>query len=316
MHPITIAYTPEYLDWQLGSGHPTNPERARLALELIETQAQSSDLQVRTLVPTLDWDRLETRYLDALGTTPSAERHLASVRQGLSDEWHGRNERLGDVAGLMFLGTVDLVDRMERDAFAPAVYFNPQGAKRHAQIDRSSGFCVFNDMAWAARHLAGRGMRVAYLDWDAHHGDGVEVMCAADRRILTASIHDRTIFPGTRADSDPHRGVVNVPLDAGAGDEELLIGIDECLAQTDAWRPDVVLVACGADGLAGDPLSMLQYSLGGLEEAARRVGRMAAAKGVPVLIGGAGGYQPLTETPLAWARTVLAITEELGRSYA
>lgn len=308
-NPITIAYTPAYLDWQLGEGHPTKPERARLAVEQVMGWATSADVDVRTLVPILDWDRLETVYKRDLASGPGPKGHLARVRNGESGEWSGVNERLGEVAALMFLGTVDLVDQIEADGFEPRVYFNPQGAKHHALVDRSSGFCVFNDMAWAARHFMLQGKRVAYLDWDAHHGDGVEKICELDRDIATVSIHDGTIFPGTGQASNGWRSIMNFPLESGAGDQELKAALVRSFDELDVFQPDVVLVACGADGLAGDPLSTLNYTLDGIRYVAERVGQFAAAMHAPVVIGGAGGYQPLTETPAAWAATVQAVHE-------
>ena len=113
-------------------------------------------------------------------TTPITSPPSAAAISGES----GHNARQGEVAALMFRGTVDLVAAIEADDFAPRVYFNPQGAKHHAQFDTSSGFCVFNDMAWAAHHFAAQGKRVAYLDWDIHHGDGVEDLTRSSASIL------------------------------------------------------------------------------------------------------------------------------------
>lgn len=298
--PVTIAYTPAYLDWQLGDTHPTNPERARIAVELIE-----------------EWDRARCEWAnpDATGVFEAAalvhdQDYLDRVRAGYSAEWSGCQPRLGEVAALMFAGTADLVERLlvDRAAGTRGIYFNPQGAKHHAQRDHSSGFCVLNDMAWAAKRLVAEGLTVLYVDWDAHHGDGVEALLHGYDGAVTASIHDANIYPGTGRDGhDVAAGAYNWGLPAGAGDDALATAMGEVLTLADELAPDVVLLACGADGLAGDPLSTLRFSLAGIADAATALGTWAATNDVPVLVGGAGGYQPLTETPQAWFETVRAL---------
>lgn len=307
---ITIAYTPQYLDWQLGAGHPSNPVRARLAVEQLVAQG----FPTRVITPTFDADRT----LRLAGEVHDVA-YVEEVLAGRCDEWDGTNETLGRTASVMFTGTVDLVGAMLADGLLPGVYFNPQGAKHHAHHARSGGFCVFNDMAWAAQHFTGVGKRVLYVDWDAHHGDGVEELLLDNRLAVTASIHDGTIFPGSGRDGhDVSRGAYNWALPAGAGDFQLVMAMEEVSRLLHEMRPDVVLVACGADGLAGDPLSTLQYTIGGIFKAAGGLGYECASAGIPVLVGGAGGYQPETETPEAWVATVRAlhgfIDDELDES--
>jgi acetoin utilization protein AcuC len=152
----------------------------------------------------LEWERIEREA--GLVHDPA---YVAAVRRGRCAEWSGTQERLGEVAALMFTGTLDLVEQLLIDD-QPGIYFNPQGAKHHAHRDHASGFCVLNDMAWAATRLTGAGQRVIYLDWDAHHGDGVEALLLNTPEAVTASIQDRTIFPGTgRGWSDTMRGAYN-----------------------------------------------------------------------------------------------------------
>lgn len=296
--PITIAYTAEYLDW---SGSAASPIRAKLAVELINEYSRERGIPVTTLTPTLDWDSV-TAHLTPLHDPE----YVSAVRRGERGE-SGHSVRQGEVAALMFQGTVDLVAAIESDSFARRVYFNPQGAKHHAQFDHSSGFCVFNDMAWAAHYFAAQGKRVAYFDWDIHHGDGVENLTRESPRILTASVHEWGIFPGTGRESEPENATFNWALPRGADDAVLVDAIGEAVAHIEAFRPDVLLLACGADGLANDPLSNAQYTFDGIAQAARTYGELAARLDVPVLIGGAGGYQPETETPQAWAITIAAL---------
>ena len=298
MNKLHIAYDEIYLDWQLGSGdgsHPTNPMRAKLAVELLEN--------------------LEPVMVDPAASESDRE-HLSLVHsngyiskvldQGHCGEWYPDQQHLGDVALEMFAGTVRLVELMLKGEIQ--VGFNPQGAKHHAQYDHSSGFCVFNDMAWAAKTLTAKGLKVLYIDWDAHHGDGVENLLIEHPAIVTASIHEGGIFPGTGLESYPELGAYNWPLDSQAGDVEFLDAMKEIEILADEIKPDVILLATGADAHHSDPLSSLTFDYPGYRAAARMIADIANkhTKG-RVLIGGAGGYQPLDHTPKVWATVVSEI---------
>jgi acetoin utilization protein AcuC len=230
----------------------------------------------------------------------------------LNGEADTDSPKLVDAALAMFGGTYALVKEM-RAAERPAVYFNPQGAKHHAMRDHAAGFCAFNDMAWAARYLAEQGLRVGYLDWDAHAGDGVQALTQDTDAVTTFSIHQGGIFPGqswTMRDY-PQYGVYNRVLEAGEGDDRLLQYVHEARALFREKKVDVLLLAAGADGLREDPLTGLAYTIPGILKAAQVVGRMCALRGLPVVIGGAGGYTPLKETPITWAGVVMTIHKEM-----
>jgi acetoin utilization protein AcuC len=223
---------------------------------------------------------------------------------GHCGEWYPDQAELGKVALHMFAGTVRLTEKMLADEIK--IGFNPQGAKHHAQYDHSSGFCVFNDMAWAAKEFQKNGMKVMYIDWDAHHGDGVENLLAGSIDLTTCSIHDSVIFPGTGLKGHfPELGVYNWALDPASGDDEFRRAMGEIEQLADKLKPDVVLLATGADAHKSDPLSTLQFDYPGYEDAASTVGRIASAYSEGrVLMGGAGGYQPFDHTPEIWAKVV------------
>jgi acetoin utilization protein AcuC len=183
--------------------------------------------------------------------------------------------------------------------------FNPQGAKHHAHRSSGGGFCVFNDMALAAHIFMDVGMRVAYLDLDAHHGDGVEALLQTESAATTASIHEGGIFPGTGLTSVPEAGVHNWPLPGRSGDEPWLRAVGEAVEVLRAFHPGVLLVSIGADAHEGDPLSSLKVTEDGYLAAGRQVGDSVRDLGVPLLMGGAGGYQPLTWTPRIWTGFVI-----------
>jgi acetoin utilization protein AcuC len=285
---LAVPYDEKLLDWRLGEGHPTNPVRAKLAVETLAGHRVPMDV-----LPII-WQL--TDQLSLVHTQEYLDRTLVD---GRNSEWSGPQPDLGAVAAHMFAATVQLAHAI--DSGHVRVGFSPQGAKHHAIADRGSGFCVFNDMAWAAKHFAAQDKRVLYVDLDAHHGDGVEALTRTEPLVMTCSVHDRTIFPGTGHEHAPDEHVYNYALPAGSGDEDLRSSLQQITVLAEAWRPHVVLIAIGADGHETDPLSTLRYTYDGYRAAAESLGRLAARHDAPVLMGGAGGYQPETYTPQVWA---------------
>jgi acetoin utilization protein AcuC len=174
----------------------------------------------------------------------------------------------------MFGGTYQLVQSLVAGDIK--VGFNPQGAKHHAMQSHSSGFCVFNDFAWAARELKAQGFRPLYLDWDIHAGDGVQEMLA-DTDIPTISIHNGTIFPSSSPTRDrakvgqrhffhnPDQHWYNINLTSTDGDEGFAWAMDAATEIIDEYQPDVILLAAGADSAGFDSAAGASSVLRALE---------------------------------------------------
>lgn len=226
------------------------------------------------------------------------------INQVLNDhtcfEWGGAREDLADFAQLFAGGTLVALNTL-LDGYAELAIHLP-GAKHHAQRDHSSGFCVFNDFAIAADIATkDHNLKVAIFDIDAHHGDGVENLTADNQSVLTFSIHEAEIFPGSGYENDLARNIYNYPLTnkTGKGDSALLAGVNNFIEVVQAFKPDLLFITCGADGLADDPLTNLQYTVTGYAAAAASVA--AAFPQTPILMGGAGGYLPDSGTPSVWS---------------
>jgi acetoin utilization protein AcuC len=203
------------------------------------------------------------------------------------------------VAALIVGGTLEVARRISYGDVTRA--FHPMGAKHHAQRDAASGFCIYNDMAIAATVLADSGMKVLYLDWDAHHGDGVEFLLEHRSDVVTASIHNGQIFPGTGHAHRPEAAAFNWPLRVGADGTKLLSALDEALEIGAAFDPDIVLLAAGADGHRADPLGGLGYEVEDYQQAAQKVSEFTDAYcSSRLLVGGAGGYRADDWTPRVW----------------
>ena len=310
--PLLITYGDIYLNWRLGTGngnHPTNPVRAKLATERLLDRVQG----VEVVEPISD--QTKNRVMDALAQAASPEHIHAVVNNFVSSEWFGSKPENAEAAVAMFGGTVRLVDDLLAGRIQ--VGFNPQGAKHHARRNRGSGFCQFDDMAWAALTLQQAGLKVAYLDWDIHAGDGVYHDLKGSG-IPVLSIHNGGTFPSDpelmsgSADApyekhNPQGHSYNWCLNYGDGDEAFKWAIDGAMAVLESYKPDVLLIAAGADGHGGPGNLSVgnEYTYAGFEYAADAVGEFARKHCAGrVIIGGAGGYQPLDHTPEIWARVV------------
>jgi len=175
------------------------------------------------------------------------------------------------------------------------VAFHPAGGTHHGRPDRASGFCFLNDPALAILTLLDGGtQRVLYVDLDAHHGDAVQDAFEGDPRVWTISLHERGRWPHTGDVADVGRGrACNLPVPTRVNDSELRLLVEEVvLPLARCVEPEAAVLVCGADALAGDPLSSMALSNVALWSEAARIA--ALAPGAVVL--GGGGYNPWTVT--------------------
>ena len=309
---LTIIHSDAYAGWAFNASHPTQGRRFTNAYELTLAHAELDNVHVTRIESNLIAD---ASLLQLVHTSDYINKVAGT---GECDEWDGSRPDLGQLALRMAGGTILALETLLRGETLTVMHF--AGAKHHAQRDQSSGFCVLADFALAAT-LATRDtrptgttlpgsnetpLRVAILDIDAHHGDGTENLTRDNDRILTLSVHDRSIFPGTGQRDEPQSRVYNNPLEPGSGDTELAAAVIRFTTLCAEFQPDVIMIACGADGLDGDNLSTLTYTIAGLESAVAHVRREYPA--TPMLLGGAGGYRPDDLTPRAWARMAIAAT--------
>ena len=230
----------------------------------------------------------------------------------ISTQWAGKRPDMAIIASTFVGGTLVALESLIGGKALTAIHF--PGAKHHAQFDHSSGFCIFSDFAIAA-DIATKdyGLKVAILDIDAHHGDGTENLTSDNPKVLTYSIHEKGIFPGTGNESRPELQVYNAALESrdkhtnlfGKGDVALSYYVHDFLRLLDEFKPDIIFIACGADGHQEDPLSSLQYSVEGYVAVAQLIRSKYSM--TPILMGGAGGYLPDTRTPEVWANFAAAL---------
>jgi acetoin utilization deacetylase AcuC-like enzyme len=184
------------------------------------------------------------------------------------------------------------------------------GGTHHAHRDFGSGFCVFNDLAVAAKVLLAEHAvaRIAVLDTDVHQGDGNAALLSPDPRALVISIHGEKNFPFRKVASDLDFG-----LPDGTGDDAYQVALEEALAAIDQFRPDLVLFLSGADPLEADSLGRLALSHVGLKERDRRVFAFCRRRGLPVSVVLGGGYsRPIEATVTGYVNTFRALADVYG----
>jgi acetoin utilization protein AcuC len=218
-------------------------------------------------------------------------------------------------------GSLEAAARLVKGACDIA--FNFAGGMHHAGPAEASGFCVFNDAAVALRWLEARGLRVAYVDIDVHHGDGVQWAFYDSDRVLTVSLHQsgRTLFPGSGSVGEVGREVglgycVNVPLPISTDDEAYVAAFDSVvLPVVGQFQPDLLVTQLGVDTHFLDPLADLALTTAGHLAVFERL----AALGLPWLALGGGGYA-IDVVPRAWTLAVgvmagVELSDEIPASY-
>jgi acetoin utilization protein AcuC len=239
---------------------------------------------------------------------------LSELGSGFLDEGdtpavRGIFEAASDVVGSVLAAADSIMNGDSTRAFIPIAGLH------HAARDRAAGFCVFNDCGVVAEHLRKRyGLeRIAYVDIDAHHGDGVYYGFEDDPYLSFADIHEdgRFLYPGTGAAHETGRGAardtkLNLPLAPGAGDEEFQAAWTQVESYLEAARPEFILFQCGADSLAGDPITHLAFSENAHAAAARALCRLADVHCGGRIIGMGGGGYNRRNLARAWTRVVEA----------
>lgn len=196
--------------------------------------------------------------------------------------------------------------------------FVPIAGLHHAARNAAAGFCVFNDCGVAIEYLRSRhGLRrVAYVDIDAHHGDGVFYGFEGDPDLIFADIHEdgRFLYPGSGAAEETGRGrargtKLNIPLAPGAGNAEFELAWAKVESYVDAAAPEFIIMQCGADSLEGDPITHLCFSEEAHARAASALCRLADKHCGGRLVGTGGGGYNRDNLARAWTRVVQSFVD-------
>lgn len=249
---VALFTHPDMLDHRPGPGHPERPERLQAVLEALDDAGLSRNGRAATEAAIADLERLHpVDHVARLLTASPASGLNALDADTVLSPGSIRAARLAAGAA------VDAVRAVARGETARAfAAVRPPG--HHAEPDRSMGFCLFSNVAVAARVAQAEGMaRVAVIDFDVHHGNGTQAAFEADDSLFLGSIHQMPLYPGTGSASETGIGnIVNVPVPAHAAREAWRAAFSGGLAPAlEAFAPDLILISAGFDAHRRDPLA-------------------------------------------------------------
>jgi acetoin utilization protein AcuC len=265
---VGIGYGQFSEKYSFPGGHPLNNSRTSLFFSQLEKQRRDHPNSI-TFVEEKSANEEEILSFHT-------KEYLARVKQasaegrgfldyGDTPAFKGVYEVSSKVVGTTLSGMRKVLLKQGIDHF-----FNPVGGLHHARRDSAEGFCVFNDAAVAIAVLEKEFpeiQRILYVDIDAHHGDGVFYGFEYDPKVFFADIHEdgHYLFPGTGFRQEAGKGEalgtkLNIPLEPEASDEDFLEAFQEVKQFVNTIDPQFIILQCGADGLAGDPITHLTYS--------------------------------------------------------
>ncbi len=264
---------------------------------------------------TVSEPRLATRAELLLFHTPQhidfvaerSERGQGMLDGGDTPAFRGVFEAASTVVGATLLAAEAIMTRRTRRAFVPIAGLH------HATRTSAAGFCVFNDCGVAIEWLrAEHGLRrIAYVDIDAHHGDGVFYSFEDDADVIFADLHEdgRHLYPGTGNADETGRGAaagtkLNIPLPPGADDAAFAEAWPRALAHIAAFEPEFIILQAGADSVAGDPITHLQFTAAAHGQAARDLSLLADELGHGRVLGTGGGGYNRVNLAQAWNNVV------------
>jgi acetoin utilization protein AcuC len=321
-------YSDQLLSYNMGPHHPMQPRRLKMTRDLVQSYGlfdDALDLREPQPAPVDDVAEVHGRafiemieQLDAGRPAPGMQRYGFGTGDNPIFEGIYRSSML--YTGASAQAAQAIID----GEGACRVAFNIAGGLHHAHYDRAAGFCVLNDCAVALRILRRKFARVAYVDIDVHHGDGVQELFYSDPTVLTVSLHEsgRTLFPGTGFTNEIGEGKgegfsVNLPFAPDTTDEVWL----------SAWRasalkilakfdPEAIVLQMGTDAHELDPLAHISLTAQGWLEAVKDVRDL----GKPIVAIGGGGYN-MTTVPRMWTLAVatlagIKLLDEIPESYS
>jgi acetoin utilization protein AcuC len=315
---VPVLYSPHYLEYNFGPQHPFSPLRLEMLLELLGALGQALPAleppqATREEVRSVHLEAFVQRVEAASSGKNAPDLAAYGLGTGDTPTFPGMDAAVRWLVG----GTLEAARRIARGEAQEVLQLG--GGLHHAQADLASGFCVYNDLSVAIRHLTQQGLRVAYVDIDVHHGDGVQWIHYDEESVLTFSIHEsgRYLFPGTGYVHEIGKAAgtgrkLNVPLEPFTEDESYLEVFQATLEPALRWfRPDVTVIQCGADAHYLDPLAEILLTTRAYAQLFGLLRQYTAEfSGGRALYTLGGGYN-LDSTSRVWALLYLSLQGQL-----
>lgn len=312
-----VVWDDSVLDYDLGGQHPLHPVRLDLAMRLAGSLGVLDGVEPVAPRTATDEELQLVHRPDYLAAVRAAPTSAWDVGHGLGTDDNPIFDRMHEASALIAGGSLTAAEQVVSGRVNRAVSIS--GGLHHAMAERAAGFCVYNDCAVAIAWMLEQGVeRVAYIDVDVHHGDGVQAAFYDDPRVLTVSLHQHpiTLWPGTGYPTETGgRGAegsaVNIALPPATGDAEWQRAFHAVVPSVLAeFRPQVLVTQCGADAHREDPLADLSLSVDGQRATYRSLRDLAdsCAGGKWVALGG-GGYSLYRVVPRAWTHLLATVLD-------
>lgn len=317
-----FIYSEEQLSYKFSEDHPFNHLRLNLTHDLLQsTGALQQDVIIPPRIAADEEIELihDTAYVNAIKSAGEGKlsRGIAN-NYGIGTEDTPIFPNMHEAAALLVGGTLTAVDMVMEGKSKHAL--NLGGGLHHGFRGKASGFCIYNDSSIAIEYMRRKyGVRVLYIDTDAHHGDGVQLAFYDDPDVCTLSIHEtgRYLFPGTGNVNEKGHGQgfgfsINVPIDAFTEDESFLECYETAFREViEFFKPDVILTQNGADAHYYDPLTHLTSSIKTYRDIPKLAHQLAHeyCGGKWIAVGG-GGYDMWRVVPRAWSMIWLEMTNQ------
>ncbi|WP_228002066.1 acetoin utilization protein AcuC [Nocardia australiensis] len=307
----TVVWTDRFLDYVWTPQHPMKPARLKFTMALAESLGLLDGVERLESAQAGMPDLLRIHTSDYIEAVQHAEAPVGSPLDppyGLGSIDNPVFPRMHQAASAIVGGTLAAAREIAEGRTKRAVSIG--GGMHHAMADSAAGFCIYNDPAVAISWLLDHGFdRIAYIDVDVHHGDGVQRAFYADPRVLTISIHQHpaTLWPNTGWPEETGHGpavgtAINLALLPGTRDAQWLRGFHAVVPSAiEAFGPQIIVSQCGVDTHREDPLAELELTVDGQRAAFRAMRELADrhAEGRWLAVGG-GGYGVFRVVPRAW----------------
>jgi acetoin utilization protein AcuC len=302
---VCLYASPELGKYGFPEGHPFGPDRQQRFLEEAERQGLTREASLKPAV------KATREEIERFHSTVHVDRVIALSHSGIGYLDQGDTPAFAgmfDVTSYVVGSALDGLHKIMNGECRRT--FQPIGGLHHARRNRAAGFCVFNDLGVVIETLRStyKVRRVAYVDIDVHHGDGVFYSFDEDPNLIFVDLHEdgRFLYPGTGGADETGEGKargtkLNIPMPPGARDREFFEEWERAEAHLKKFLPEFFLFQCGADSLAGDPLAHLAYSEKAHMHAAKRLCRLADETAEGRIMGFGGGGYDRRNLALAWS---------------
>ncbi|GAA2800289.1 acetoin utilization protein AcuC [Saccharopolyspora taberi] len=312
-----VVWDESVLGYDLGGSHPLHPVRLDLTMRLARALGVLDGVEVLKPEPADDVDLERVHRPEYLAAVRSAPTAGWEVGHGLGTDDNPIFDRMHEASALVAGASILAAEQIVTGRVDRAV--NLAGGLHHAMADHAAGFCVYNDCSVAIAWMLANGVeRVAYIDVDVHHGDGVQAAFYDDPRVLTVSLHQHpfTLWPGTGFATETGSGqadgsAVNIPLPPGTSDAEWQRAFHAVVPSVlESFRPQVLVTQCGADAHREDPLADLSMSVDGQRASYQALRDLAErfAGGKWLVLGG-GGYSLYRVVPRTWTHLLATVLD-------